>query len=161
VSEALRGGRGTVICYGHKQSGKTHTSESLLKLALGELFAKTKLSSQLFTIKASFVEVHESDVTDVTGKLKGGALPRMKLRKEDKDDGFYVQNLIEKPMASFSDFERWLKNASSRRSTAHRVMAIDTTRAHSIVKLTIEAESNPNYLGALPLPCLSFAMRMS
>jgi hypothetical protein len=126
-----------------------------MKLALGDVFSKTKLSAQQYDIKASFLEVHESDVNDVTGKLmKGGALPRMKLRKDEKDEGFYVQHITEKAVASYSDFERWLRNAISRRSTAHRVMDIDPTRAHSIVKLIIEPVANPSVQGVLILLCL-------
>lgn len=137
-TNSLLGGRVTVVGYGQSGSGKSYTVDGLLLLSFASLMTKIEQSRQKCAITVSYLELFHSDVHDLFD-FAGSAdlLVKKKIRKDTASENFDVQNLIEKSVGSFGDFEKIWRAANKRRKIAHAAMGIESSRCHTLVRVMV------------------------
>merc|ERR1719247_3226736 len=119
LMSALNGFRSCVFCYGQTGSGKTHT-----------LFGPPSVS-------LTCVEIYQEQLTDLfTGnrvQLRGGST-------------VYLEGAAEMPVASYPAAVELLQQAQERKHFAETAMNHRSSRAHTVLIVTLEQRNAEGYL---------------
>jgi kinesin family protein 5 len=144
----LQGFNATVLVYGQTGSGKTYTMSGteaqpgIIRRANETLFATIREAERRleFTLKASFFEIYNERITD----LLEPSNQTLRIR-EDKYKGIYIPELTEAFIASAADLPAFHTRSNINCRIAQTHMGQCSSRAHSLVLLTVTHTSNVDF----------------
>lgn len=140
VSSLLQGFNVTVLAYGQTGSGKTYTltgteeQPGIIPRVSGTLFAAIREAERglEFSLKVSYLDLYCERLRDLL-KFSNESL----CIREDKQRGLYVSGLTEAYIASAADLRTCVSQGSQNRSVAQTHMSECSSRAHSLLLLTV------------------------
>ena len=149
VARTLQGYHATVLAYGQTSSGKTTTirggagSDGLIPLCVRQVLeavsaaqradAEAGGAARQWTLKMSYLEIYNETIGDLlTGQI---GLPIF----EKRDGAIHVQDLREAPVATWDELERLLLAGDERRHVACTLRNDESSRAHTIFRLSIRS----------------------
>lgn len=145
VLKAMEGYNGTVFTYGQTGSGKTWTMRGspsdpgMMVLCVRDLLDCVKTMTDLtFTLKVAYLEVYNEEINDLLGE-PGPNSKNLKIVSEDATRGAVIGNLVELPAETSEDFMNILLKGEASRSYASTNMNEQSSRSHTIYRVSIEA----------------------
>ncbi|GBG24806.1 Centromere-associated protein E [Hondaea fermentalgiana] len=140
VSSVLQGMNGTVFAYGQTASGKTYTmqgeqsSPGILELAAAQVFEEIACKPHYqFLLHVSYIEIFNEQVKD----LLTDSDANLRIR-EDRDRGFFVDNLEMKSIVSVEELLQAKEEGERRRHVGETNMNLKSSRSHTIFTLNVE-----------------------
>jgi len=140
VSSVLKGINGTMFAYGQTASGKTYTmqgepsSPGILHLAAQQVFEEiAQRPNHQFLLHVSYIEIFNEQVKD----LLSDSNENLRIR-EDRDKGFFVDNLAMKSIVSVDELLKLKEEGESRRHIGETQMNLKSSRSHTIFTLKVE-----------------------
>jgi centromeric protein E len=91
-----------------------------------------------FTLKISYLEVYNEEINDLLGD-QSSASKNLKIVSEDAVRGAVIGNLVEESATCPEDFMAILRRGEASRSYASTNMNAESSRSHTIYRVTIEA----------------------
>jgi centromeric protein E len=141
VLKAMDGYNGTVFTYGQTGSGKTWTMRGndadpgMMVLCLRDIFDYIANNHTMrYTLRVSYLEVYNEEINDLLGDGRN-----LKILHEDATRGAFIGGLSEELCKSTADFMTLLRRGEAARSYASTKMNSDSSRSHTIYRVTIEA----------------------
>lgn len=161
VDHAMAGFNTSIFAYGQTGSGKTYTmlgdvareSDGSLSPDCGlvprvfeALFAAIALREQMtargssasslrYSVKCSFLEIYNEEVTDLLNPAATG----LQIRDGDLKRGIYVQGLSENEVLNANDVLNLIQSGSENRRIAATRMNERSSRSHSVFTATLES----------------------
>jgi len=148
VRAALEGVNATVFAYGQTSAGKTYTMQGerdapgIIPHALADIFQSVAQSKQrTYRITVAYLELYNEEMFDLLGECldDSGQMPALPVR-EDPERGVYVDGLREEPVDDYYGAARLLAAGEQRRHVAATLMNRQSSRSHTIFRLSIESE---------------------
>ncbi|XP_061351325.1 kinesin-like protein KIN-5B [Gastrolobium bilobum] len=156
VNEVLDGFNCTVFAYGQTGTGKTYTMEGGMRKKGGDLPAEAgvipRAVRQIFdileaqnadySIKVTFLELYNEEVTDLLSPEDNYRLIEEKQKKpvtlmEDGKGCVVVRGLEEESVYSVSEIYNLLERGASKRRTADTLLNKRSSRSHSVFTITV------------------------
>ncbi|GAB4833750.1 hypothetical protein Ancab_031999 [Ancistrocladus abbreviatus] len=156
VDEVLDGYNCTVFAYGQTGTGKTYTMEGEMRSKGGELPAEAgvipRAVRQIFdtleaqnadySVKATFLELYNEEVTDLlaledTSRLMDDKQKRSVSLLEDGKGCVFIRGLEEEVVYSVNDIYNLLERGAAKRRTADTFLNKRSSRSHSIFTITV------------------------
>ena len=113
IEQTVSGFNTTIFAYGQTSSGKTHTmygtaSETgVIGMAVEQLFyAVEETPDRRFLMNVSYMEIYNEMVNDLLCDAKSRPAGGLKVR--ENEEGFYVEDLIQKTVTSAEEIHRYL-----------------------------------------------------
>ena len=149
VARTLQGYHATILAYGQTSSGKTTTirggagSDGLIPLSVRQVLKAVSTAQRAdadaggaarqWTLKMSYLEIYNETIGDLlTGQV---GLPVF----EKRDGAIHVQELREAPVTTWDELERLLVAGDERRHVACTLRNDESSRAHTIFRLSIRS----------------------
>jgi centromeric protein E len=146
IQTALEGINATVFAYGQTASGKTYTirgteeSPGIIPLSIRELFSRMEAAKdRKYSVRVSFFELYNEKINDLLDESKCDLDVRENLQ------GFYVNQLTEKDVASVKDAIAYLRIGDTRKKVAETCLNDTSSRSHTVFRLTIESRSRTGH----------------
>jgi len=148
VRAVMSGLNGTVFAYGQTGAGKTYTMQGsrsapgIIPRALAEVFAYMvqNAGQREYTVTMSYLELYNEELYDLLAPVSEGEKAHVPLPvRECPERGIHVEGLREEEMTRFEDALRLLALGEQRRHVAATVMNRNSSRSHTIVRVTIES----------------------
>ena len=148
ILSVLEGFNGTIFSYGQTGSGKTWTMQGLItdpKLCgitptsihfIFEHIAETK--NRQFLVRASYLEIYDEKVRDLLLNPNERNNSDLKPR-ETKEGEVFVPGLKTVVVKNATELLRIMDIGNSNRSVAATLMNSESSRSHSIFKITVES----------------------
>ncbi|RHZ47071.1 hypothetical protein Glove_593g4 [Diversispora epigaea] len=151
LGKFLEGYNVTILAYGQTSSGKTYTmgtsdedslsteSQGIIPRTMSALFETIKsdqFKTSKFTIKVSFVEIHNEDLIDLLGQGEEEERPPVTIR-EDSKGNIYWTGLQEVKVNSVEDVINNLAKGSENRQVGFTDMNAKSSRSHAIFSVTM------------------------
>ncbi|KFM22480.1 125 kDa kinesin-related protein, partial [Auxenochlorella protothecoides] len=149
VEEMLEGFNCTIFAYGQTGTGKTYTmtggdlaqgsaemtdSAGVIPRAIHQVFSYLEsLGAQEFTVKASYLELYNEEVTDLLAL--GSEPPKVRIL-EDRT-GVVLNGLEEAQVRSASDIFSLLDQGTAKRRTAETLLNKQSSRSHTVFVITV------------------------
>jgi len=147
VDEVLQGFNCTVFAYGQTGTGKTHTmtggeegEAGVIPRAVGHIFKYLNGLGGVneFTVKCSFLELYNEEITDLLASEAEGSPAAKKVRiMEDPRAGVVMQGLEEPIVKTAGDIYALLDTGNARRRTAETLLNKQSSRSHSVFIVTV------------------------
>jgi hypothetical protein len=96
-----------------------------------------------YTLKVSYLEVYNEEINDLLGEPGSANSKNLKIVSEDSVRGAVIGNLVEEIAQTPEDFMAILKRGESSRSYASTEMNNESSRSHTIYRVTIESVEIP------------------
>ena len=96
-----------------------------------------------YTLKVSYLEVYNEEINDLLGEVNSANSKNLKIVSEDSVRGAVIGNLTEEIAQSSEDFMEILKRGEASRSYASTEMNNESSRSHTIYRVTIESIDVP------------------
>lgn len=155
VDEVLDGYNCTIFAYGQTGTGKTHTMEGdhqgcadspetlpdaagVIPRAMAHVFASLNASGAEYTVRCTFLELYNEEITDLLNPDEHSAAGRHALM-EDGKGGVAVRHLTEVCVSSPADIFAHLAAGSNRRRTAETLCNKQSSRSHSVFTVSVHA----------------------
>ena len=155
VDEVLDGYNCTIFAYGQTGTGKTHTMEGdhqgcadspetlpdaagIIPRAMAHVFASLNASGAEYTVRCTFLELYNEEITDLLNPDEHSAAGRHALM-EDGKGGVAVRHLTEVCVSSPADIFAHLAAGSNRRRTAETLCNKQSSRSHSVFTVSVHA----------------------
>ena len=145
VLKAMEGYNGTVFTYGQTGSGKTWTmrgSESepgMMVLCVRDILEWVRSHPDIqYKIRVAYLEVYNEEINDLLGE-PGLASKNLKIVSEDALRGAVIGGLVEEDASTSDQFMEILRRGEQSRSYASTNMNAESSRSHTIYRITIEA----------------------
>ncbi|RGB37434.1 P-loop containing nucleoside triphosphate hydrolase protein [Rhizophagus diaphanus] len=154
VAKFIEGFNVTILAYGQTSSGKTHTmgtadnpsipldSKGIIPRAMSTLFStinsihQSKTDHRKFTIKVSFIEIHNEDLIDLLGEGDEEGRPSVQIR-EDSKGNIYWSGLQEIKVNNVDEVINYLAIGSQHRQVGATDMNEKSSRSHAIFSVTM------------------------
>lgn len=91
-----------------------------------------------YTLKVAYLEVYNEEINDLLGE-QGPASKNLKIVSEDAAKGAVIGGLVEEIAKSAEDFMAILQRGEASRSYASTNMNAESSRSHTIYRVSIEA----------------------
>ncbi|RIA95018.1 P-loop containing nucleoside triphosphate hydrolase protein [Glomus cerebriforme] len=169
VNKFIEGFNVTILAYGQTSSGKTHTmgtadnplipsdSKGIIPRAMSTLFSTinsihhSKNDNRKFSIKVSFVEIHNEDLIDLLGEGVEEERPPVLIR-EDSKGNIYWSGLQEVKVTGVEEVISYLAKGSQHRQVGATDMNEKSSRSHAIFSVTmLQQKFIPNNNNGSPL----------
>eukprot|EP00899_Mesostigma_viride_P014669 jgi/Mesvir1/23202/Mv22665-RA.1 len=168
VTSVVDGYNVCIFAYGQTGSGKTYTMEGppddpgVNTRALSALFdlCSSRSSEYEFEILASVLEIYNESIRDLLDKSNSNA----KLEVRQTPTGFWVPELIQKPVTSIKDVEKLMAIGKANRTTFTTNMNEHSSRSHSMLSIHVKSSnrvSGVSAIGRLHLVDLAGSERVS
>ena len=116
IEQTVSGFNTTIFAYGQTSSGKTHTmygtanETGVIGMAVEQLFyAVEETPDRRFLMNVSYMEIYNEMVNDLLCDSKSRPAGGLKVR--ENEEGFYVEDLIQKTVTSAEEIHRYLQSA--------------------------------------------------
>jgi centromeric protein E len=146
VLKAMEGYNGTVFTYGQTGSGKTWTmrgSESepgMMVLCIRDILEWIRSHPDIqYKIRVAYLEVYNEEINDLLGET-GMTSKNLKIVSEDVIRGAVIGGLVEEDASTSEQFMEILRRGEQSRSYASTNMNAESSRSHTIYRITIEAK---------------------
>jgi centromeric protein E len=96
-----------------------------------------------YTLKVSYLEVYNEEINDLLGEPGSSNSKNLKIVSEDSVRGAVIGGLVEEVAQTPEDFMAILKRGESSRSYASTEMNNESSRSHTIYRVTIESIDIP------------------
>ena len=96
-----------------------------------------------YTLKVSYLEVYNEEINDLLGEPGNSNSKNLKIVSEDSVRGAVIGGLVEEVAQTPEDFMEILKRGESSRSYASTEMNNESSRSHTIYRVTIESIDIP------------------
>ena len=96
-----------------------------------------------YTLKISYLEVYNEEINDLLGEQGSSSTKNLKIVSEDSVRGAVIGNLVEQLAQTPEDFMEILRKGESSRSYASTEMNNESSRSHTIYRVTIESQEIP------------------
>lgn len=96
-----------------------------------------------YTLKVSYLEVYNEEINDLLGDPNSANSKNLKIVSEDSVRGAVIGGLVEEVAQTPEDFMAILKRGESSRSYASTEMNNESSRSHTIYRVTIESQEIP------------------
>ncbi|EXX55281.1 Kip1p [Rhizophagus irregularis DAOM 197198w] len=154
VAKFIEGFNVTILAYGQTSSGKTHTmgtadnpsipldSKGIIPRAMATLFStinsihQSKTDHRKYTIKVSFIEIHNEDLIDLLGEGDEEGRPSVQIR-EDSKGNIYWSGLQEIKVNNVDEVINYLAIGSQHRQVGATDMNEKSSRSHAIFSVTM------------------------
>eukprot|EP00803_Ostreobium_quekettii_P010128 evm.model.scf_531.2 EVM.evm.TU.scf_531.2 scf_531:7233-12300(-) len=152
VAEVVEGFNCTIFAYGQTGTGKTYTMEGgavhavdgpglsreagVIPRAVSQIFAYLEKHKTDYSVRVSFLEVYNEELTDLMG-LDDGAGDRPKLKMMDDKNGVVVNGLDSHIVKSVAGILKVLERGSAKRTTAETLLNDKSSRSHAIFTITL------------------------
>ncbi|CAG8519033.1 29620_t:CDS:2, partial [Racocetra persica] len=151
ISKFLEGYNVTILAYGQTSSGKTHTmgtaddstippeSKGIIPRTMATLFSLVnsgQYKSHKFSIKVSFIEIHNEDLIDLLGEGNEEERPPVMIR-EDSRGNIYWTGLQELKVNNVDEVMEHLSHGSMNRQVGVTDMNSKSSRSHAIFSVTM------------------------
>ncbi|CAG8459131.1 17870_t:CDS:2 [Dentiscutata erythropus] len=140
ITKFLEGYNVTILAYGQTSSGKTHTmgtaddttippeSKGIIPRTMAALFSLVnsgQYKSHKFSIKVSFIEIHNEDLIDLLGEGNEEERPPVTIR-EDSRGNIYWTGLQELKVANVDQVMEWVgvTDMNSKSSRSHAIFSV-------------------------------------
>lgn len=146
VDEVLDGFNCTIFAYGQTGTGKTHTMEGnlddggkntgMIPRAVKQIFKALEKSKE-FSVKASYMELYNEELTDLLGKEN----KQLRIFEDATGKkGMMVHNLEEIMCANEEDVFKHVAQAQHRRISASTLLNKNSSRSHAIFTITLHTK---------------------
>ncbi|CCH42329.1 Kinesin-like protein [Wickerhamomyces ciferrii] len=148
LDHTLNGYNTCIFAYGQTGSGKSFTmmgnelNPGIIPRTCNDLFQEiSKMDIKIKTqVKVSYFEIYNEQVKDLLGKNDKPLRVR-----ENPLTGPYVDQLIEFPIESYQDFQKYMDMGNGNRTTASTKMNDQSSRSHAVFTINIRTtEFNSN-----------------
>ena len=142
LQSSLSGINGTCFAYGQTSSGKSHTMAAMLRLAAQSVFS----SGQTRSVAVSYFEIYNEKIRDLqqqpqsTSIAPTGGGQRLRVRQHPMY-GVYIAGLAETAVANSEALLAVVQAAEGRRAVASTAMNAQSSRAHTVCRLTLTTSS--------------------
>ncbi|KAF0493369.1 kinesin-domain-containing protein [Gigaspora margarita] len=151
ITKFLEGYNVTILAYGQTSSGKTHTmgtaddrsippeSKGIIPRTMAALFSLVtsgQYKSHKFSIKVSFIEIHNEDLIDLLGEGNEEERPPVMIR-EDSRGNIYWTGLQELKVTNVDEVMDHLARGSMNRQVGVTDMNSKSSRSHAIFSVTM------------------------
>ncbi|CAG8725561.1 14300_t:CDS:2, partial [Acaulospora morrowiae] len=151
LGKFLEGYNVTILAYGQTSSGKTYTmgtadnvfippeSKGMIPRTMSTLFEKIEseqCKKSKFTVKVSFIEIHNEDLIDLLGEGEEDERPPVTIR-EDSKGNIYWTGLQEVKVNNVDEVIRYLLRGSENRQVGVTDMNAKSSRSHAIFSVTM------------------------
>ncbi|CAG8631502.1 24688_t:CDS:2 [Cetraspora pellucida] len=151
ITKFLEGYNVTILAYGQTSSGKTHTmgtaddstlppeSKGIIPRTMNSLFSLVnsgQYKSHKFSIKVSFIEIHNEDLIDLLGEGNEEERPPVMIR-EDSRGNIYWTGLQELKVNNVDEVMDHLSRGSLNRQVGVTDMNSKSSRSHAIFSVTM------------------------
>lgn len=140
VLKAMEGYNGTVFTYGQTGSGKTWTMRGsegdpgMMILCVRDILEWVDSHApQQFILRVSYLEVYNEEINDLLGEGRN-----LRIVSEDAMRGAVIGGLVEETVKTYEDFMEVLQRGEASRSYASTTMNAESSRSHTIYRVTIE-----------------------
>jgi centromeric protein E len=130
---------------GQTGSGKTwtmrgcETDPGMMVLCIRDIFDWVESHVQYqYTLKVAYLEVYNEEINDLLGE--GATSKNLRIISEDAARGAVIGGLIEEVCSTPQDFHDLLKRGEASRAYASTAMNSDSSRSHTIYRVTIEVK---------------------
>ncbi|CAG8480243.1 43032_t:CDS:2 [Gigaspora margarita] len=140
ITKFLEGYNVTILAYGQTSSGKTHTmgtaddrsippeSKGIIPRTMAALFSLVtsgQYKSHKFSIKVSFIEIHNEDLIDLLGEGNEEERPPVMIR-EDSRGNIYWTGLQELKVTNVDEVMEWVgvTDMNSKSSRSHAIFSV-------------------------------------
>ena len=113
IEQTVSGFNTTIFAYGQTSSGKTYTmygtpnETGVIGMAVEQLFfAVEETPDRRFLMNVSYMEIYNEMVNDLLCDSKSRPAGGLKVR--ENEEGFYVEDLIQKTVTSAEEIHRYL-----------------------------------------------------
>ncbi|KAK6142057.1 hypothetical protein DH2020_013886 [Rehmannia glutinosa] len=156
VFEVLEGYNCTIFAYGQTGTGKTYTMEGgarkkngefpsdagVIPRAVRQIFDILEAQSAEYSMKVTFLELYNEDITDLLAPEECSKFPEDKSKKplalmEDGKGGVLVRGLEEEIVTTANEIYNILEKGSAKRRTAETLLNKQSSRSHSVFSITI------------------------
>ncbi|KAM6165407.1 kinesin-like protein KIF22 isoform 1-T1 [Erethizon dorsatum] len=139
----LEGQNASVLAYGPTGAGKTHTmlgspeQPGVIPRALMDLLQLTREEGAegrpwAFSVTMSYLEIYQEKVLDLLDPASGDLVIR-----EDCRGNILIPGLTQKPITSFTDFERHFLPASGNRTVGATRLNQRSSRSHAVLLVKV------------------------
>ena len=151
ISSAVSGLNGTIFAYGQTSSGKTFTMmggglkqpsvHGIIQMAAKDIFSQIEVNpTRVFLLRVSFIEIYNEEVRDLLVSSAQGTSAVLAIR-EDPKHGVFV-NSNESVVMDLDALCSILFMGEKNRSVGSTSMNGQSSRSHTIFRITIESRSN-------------------
>ncbi|KAK1389484.1 kinesin-like protein KIN-5D [Heracleum sosnowskyi] len=157
VYEALEGYNCTIFAYGQTGTGKTYTMQGegrkdgkggihmdagVIPRAVQQVFAILEAQKADYSIKASFIELYNEEVTDLLAPDEGLKCSDARIKKpvalmEYGKGAVFVKGLQEEVVYTADEIFNILEKGTAKMCTAETVVNKQSNRSHSLFTVTI------------------------
>ena len=147
VEHALRGFSSCLFCYGQTGTGKTTTilgkpepisEQGLLLRLVTDLFEQVSVLAHQgdnVQCRVQIVEVHNEKVRDLLTDSPSSPTPEVHVHPQL---GVYLKHVLDQPVQSLDECLNVIEDASSRQTVAATAMNSQSSRGHTVYKLSVE-----------------------
>ncbi|KAL0344591.1 UNVERIFIED_CONTAM: Kinesin-like protein KIN-5A [Sesamum radiatum] len=157
VNEVLEGYSWTIFAYGQTGTGKTYTMEGegrkeksgklhenagVIPRAVQQIFDVLESERADYSMKLTFLELYNEEITDLLAVDKGSNLhyepKRPLLLMEDGNGAVFVRGLEEEIVSTADEIYAILDRGSAKKHMAETLLNKQSNRSHSIFSITIQ-----------------------
>ncbi|CAL8085089.1 unnamed protein product [Calicophoron daubneyi] len=145
LDNALKGYACSLFAYGQTGSGKSYSimgygpNKGIVPIICEKLFTAIQSDSnqdKKYQITFAMLEIYNERLRDLLA-FKSSATQELQLR-QSPIQGFYVQGLTQVPVGSYGEIKQRMEQGMSNRTIAATNMNETSSRAHTVVTLTVD-----------------------
>lgn len=150
VEHSLQGFSTCLFCYGQTGTGKTTTilgkpeptsEQGLLLRLVTDLFQQVSILGEQVQCRVQIVEVHNERVRDLLTEGNDSQNPEVHVHPQL---GVYLKHAVDQPVQSLDACLSIIEDASGRQTVASTAMNSQSSRGHTVYKLSVERHGGDN-----------------
>lgn len=150
VEHSLQGFSTCLFCYGQTGTGKTTTilgkpeptsEQGLLLRLVTDLFQQVSILGEQVQCRVQIVEVHNERVRDLLTEGNDSQNPEVHVHPQL---GVYLKHAVDQPVQSLDACLGIIEDASGRQTVASTAMNSQSSRGHTVYKLSVERHGGDN-----------------